>query len=305
MTGAALPLNADMVIRYEDLKIENSVAELMIDINLLSKNIHAMASDYKKDDVVLKAGTKIKPSTVAILASVGASKVAVYKMPKIAIVSTGDEIVNIDQIPLQHQIRGSNGICLKQLLKSFGHSEVSIHHVVDNEKLMFELFSTLIKSYEVILLTGGVSAGKFDFVPKVLKECNVSEIFHQVAQRPGKPLWFGKTEDDVFVFGLPGNPVSCLVNTRKFVIPFLDRNIKAQRSFLKSKVNFNKNLTYYCLVKVENINGLVVSTPVQGNGSGDFAQLDMADGFVELEPEFAPFEENFIANTYLWSDSHV
>lgn len=305
MTGAVLPINANLVIRYEDLKISQGEAELMCDPTDLIDNFHPQGSDYQRGDKVLTIGTKIKSTTTAILASVGKTHVKVFAKPQVAIMSTGDELVDIGDIPKPHQIRWSNGISLKQQLAAFGFSDVTLHKVRDDEAEMKALLQELLSTKDVLLLTGGVSAGKFDFVPKLLKECQVQEIFHKVAQRPGMPLWFGKTQSDVYVFGLPGNPVSCLVNLRKFVIPFLEggagKTNHDLKAFLTEEVKFNKNLTYYCQVKIQSGEGKLMAIPLKGNGSGDFFQLRDSDGFIELRPQDAPFKEGFLGTVYLWT----
>ena len=197
---------------------------------------------------------------------------------------------------------------MQQELLSHGFTDVSLNRVGDNENDMKKIMSELLLSKDVLILTGGVSAGKYDFVPKVLKECQVMEIFHQVAQRPGKPLWFGKTETDTFVFGLPGNPVSCLVNLRKFVVPLLQKSVQGTiknqpKAFLTAGVKFSANLTYYCPVKIRNEEGKLLAEPLSGNGSGDFFHLRDADGFIELRPQDAPFKEGFLGEVYLWGKS--
>lgn len=309
MTGAVLPVNADMVIRYEDLQISGGEALIVADMNKLTSNFHVKGSDYQKGDKVLAKNTVIKSTTTAILASVGKTMVNVYDLPKVAILSTGDELVDIGVEPRPHQIRWSNGISLKQELCAHGFTDVSLFKVSDNESEMKKMMVDLLASKDILLLTGGVSAGKYDFVPKLLKECQVEEIFHKVAQRPGKPLWFGKTALDVFVFGLPGNPVSCLINLRRFVIPFIQHSIPGNapvqhQACLNSEVKFNiKTMTYYCLIKINNHQGKMFATPLSGNGSGDFFQLRDSDGFIELKPQDAPFAEGFLGDVFLWGNA--
>ena len=226
-------------------------------------------------------------------------------LPKITIISTGDELVDINQFPSPSEIRWSNGISLQQELKAFGFNDVTIHKVKDHEDEIRKIMQEKLEGSDVLLLTGGVSAGKYDFVPKLLKECEVKEVFHKVAQRPGKPLWFGETARGTLVFGLPGNPVSCLVNLRKFVVPFLQYNGTRKSPFLpkavlSEEVKFNKNFTYYCLVKTEYKEGKMIATPIRGNGSGDYYQLRDSDGFIELRPDEAPFVPGHESDVYLW-----
>jgi len=309
MTGAVLPSNADLVIRYEDLEISGGEAKVLVEEKKLSSNFHVQGSDYRKGDKLLSSGIRIKSTTTAILASAGRTMVQVYDLPRVAILSTGDELVEISSHPKPHQIRWSNGISLKQELCAHGFTDVSLFKVDDNESEMKKKIAGLLDCMDILLLTGGVSAGKYDYVPKLLKECNVQEIFHKVAQRPGKPLWFGKTSKDVFVFGLPGNPVSCLINLRKFVIPFIQQSIPEQskkpfRAFLSTEIKFsNKLMTYYSLITIENREGKMMVSPLPGNGSGDFFQLRDSDGFIELKPQDAPFVEGSMGDVYLWGNT--
>lgn len=304
MTGAVLPSGSDMVIRYEDIKIEDGVAHVVTSFDKLSRNYHEQGSDYKKGDKVLSPGIRIKSTTTAILASVGCTEVKVLALPRVAILSTGDELVDIHQIPAPEQIRWSNGISLRQELISFGFTDVTFQKLKDDEDEIRNTLQEKLETSDVVLLTGGVSAGKFDFVPRLLKECGVKEVFHKVSQRPGKPLWFGETSRGTLVFGLPGNPVSCLVNLRKYVVPFLLNNGTGKSylptATLSEEVKFNKNLTYYCLVKVQHEDGKLMATPIKGNGSGDLYQLRDSDGFIELRPEEAPFISGHQGQVYLW-----
>ena len=142
--------------------------------------------------------------------------------------------------------------------------------------------------YDVLIITGGVSAGRFDLLPQALKECAVNEIFHKVAQRPGKPFWFGKNERDVLVFGLPGNPVSSFMCTVRYVVPWLKKcmQIKAFHSpyaLLEKDISFSPALQYFLPVHAYiNSVGEVIARPIAGNGSGDYLQLLPANAFIEL-----------------------
>ncbi len=308
MTGAPLPAGSDMVIRYEDLKITGDEANLIADEKTLSSNFHPQGSDYLAGAKVLNAGTRIRSTVTSILASVGCSEVPVQSTPKIAILSTGDELVHVHETPSLSEIRWSNGLSLKHELAAHGYNDVLIFKLKDDEGKISGKMRELLTSCDVLLLTGGVSAGKFDFVPQLLKECGVTEVFHKVSQRPGKPLWFGKTNDEKLVFGLPGNPVSCLINLRKFIIPCLEHSLSGMirpvpEARLSEEVKFNNNMTYYCLVKIYHEGTQTFATPLKGNGSGDFFQLRDSDGFMELRPGDAPFKEGFTGKVYLWGQA--
>lgn len=306
MTGAVLPPGADMVIRYEDLDIKGDEAQVLVEVENLPSHYHSQGNDYKTGDKVLAQGTRIRSTTTAILASVGCSKVPVITLPKIGILSTGNELVEVHEKPSPSEIRWSNGISLKHELESFGYRDVTMLKLQDDEDEIRKNMQEQLANSDVLLLTGGVSAGKFDFVPQLLKECGVTEVFHKVSQRPGKPLWFGKTSEGKLVFGLPGNPVSCLVNLRKFVIPSLEASLNGKvpllpEATLTEEVKFSKNLTYYCPVKISLEGSMVCATPIKGNGSGDFFQLRDSDGFIELRPEDGPFAAGFKGKVYQWS----
>lgn len=305
MTGAVLPPGSDMVIRYEDLEIKGDEARVTVNTENLPANFHPQGNDYKAGNKVLTKGTRIRSTTTAILASVGYSKVPVLSSPKLGIISTGDELVHVHEKPSPSEIRWSNGISLKHELESFGYRDVTIIKLPDSENEIRDKMKEVIAQADVLLLTGGVSAGKFDFIPKLLKECGVKEVFHNVSQRPGKPLWFGETAEGKLVFGLPGNPVSCLVNLRKFVIPNLELSLGGKlplvpEAILTEEVKFNKNLTYYCPVKIFQEGTQLFATPIKGNGSGDFFQLRDSDGFMELRPTDAPFTQGFKGKVYQW-----
>lgn len=305
MTGAMLPPGADMVIRYEDLEINGDVAQIKEDVKNLPSNFHPQGNDYKAGDKVLNKGTRIRSTTTAILASVGYSKVPVLVSPKLGIISSGDELVHVHEKPSPSEIRWSNGISLKHELESFGYRDVSILKLQDNEDEIRKYMQEQLSHCDILLLTGGVSAGKFDFIPRLLKECGVKEVFHKVSQRPGKPLWFGVTSEGKQVFGLPGNPVSCLVNLRKFVIPALEFSLSGKlpvffEAVLTEEVKFNSTLTFYCPVKISQEGSKLLATPMRGNGSGDFFQLRDSDGFMELRPGEAPFSAGFSGQVYQW-----
>jgi molybdopterin molybdotransferase len=309
MTGAALPDGADMVIPYECIELEKGFAVIKVDQKHLSSNIHPKGNDYRRGDKVLEKGSVIKAPIAALLASVGKGRVMVQSLPKVRIISTGDELVDIDTKPEPFQIRWSNGMSLFHELVSHGNCEAIILKVRDNEEEIRSAILDALKQSDVLLFTGGVSAGKFDFVPKLLKECHVNQVFHKVAQRPGKPLWFGETDEGKFVFGLPGNPVSCLVNLRRFVIPFLDQAEGVPLTVLKARlskeVKIEHSLTSYLPIKIQHAEGMLVAHPLKGNGSGDFFQLRDSDGFMELIPQEGSFASGHLAEIFIWGKTYA
>lgn len=301
MTGAVLPMNCDLVIPYEWIKIEAKMAfitEEGIDLNPML-NIHIKGSDLKQGELALSKGQFINSSVIGIIASEGMPFVKVSSAPRIAIISTGDELVQIDKEPEDHQIYMSNQYTLKAELESFGHKTIETYHIADDEKVLFNELEKILEINDLILITGGVSKGKFDYVPKVLSDLSVKKVFHKVTQRPGKPLWFGKGEKGQLVFGLPGNPVSALVNLRRHVIPYLtnEHRIKVR---LKEEVVFDKALTYFQQVKIEFEEGEFRAKPIKGNGSGDYYSLKDSSGFIELAKDQNTFGTNESYDYYPW-----
>lgn len=289
MTGAVLPKNTDTVIRYEDLEIENGFATILAEIKP-NQNVHFQGQDKLAGEVLVRKGQVINASNVAIAASIGRQDLAVCVLPKIAIASSGDELVGISETPLPHQIRLSNVYAIAAILKKV-NATVDIFHINDTLDGSVSKIEELLQNYDVLIFSGGVSMGKKDFIPQALAENNVKEIFHKIAQKPGKPMWFGKN-DKTIVFALPGNPVSTYLCTIKYVLPWLKKNLgileeKNPSVILTEDIVFKPKLNYFLQVKIQNEEGCLYATPLKHHGSGDFISLAEADGFIEL-----PFRES-------------
>jgi molybdopterin molybdotransferase len=287
MTGAILPEQTDVVIRVEDVTISEGMAKVNIHQLERFQNIHLCGSDKPAGTVLLKKGVLLGPVELSVAASVGKSTLKVLQYPKTVIVSTGDELVPVSEIPASHQIRISNSYAIFSFLKKWGIPAEMIH-LPDNEKHVQQKIKELLDHYELIILSGGVSAGKFDYIPKALKEAGIQSFFHKVSQRPGKPFFFGSNEN-TRVFALPGNPVSTLLCVVRYLIPWLKESlglahaIQPKVKLLKSIV-FNAPLTFFVPVKLTANPEIPIleANPLPGNGSGDFANLLDADGFIEL-----------------------
>lgn len=296
MTGAALPDGCDSVIRYEDLDLADGWATLRDGVEVKPRqNVHFRGSDREAGQPVLEAGVRLRPPDIAVLASLGKAEVRVAALPKIAVVTTGDELVAVDAPVLPHQIRQSNGPAVRAALRQHGYADVSLDHVPDDEARLRHRLDAALAEADVLVLSGGVSAGKFDLVPTLLGDLGVREVFHKIRQKPGKPLWFGTTERGQAVFGLPGNPVSALVCLYRYVLPSLDasagRTNRSPETALLARLPRRKNdFTLFVPARRE---GLEVH-PVPSNGSGDFLSLLPSDGFAEVsadvtEPGPVPF----------------
>jgi molybdopterin molybdotransferase len=293
MTGSMLPQGADTVIRYEDVTIADGRATITIEGVEKGQHLHFRATDRRSGDILLPIGTRLGPAELAVAASVGQAKLVVTVMPRVALISTGDELVDVTDAPLPYQIRRSNTYMLRANLASLGIN-ATLHHIVDDEATMVDNLRKLLDMNDVLILSGGVSAGKADFVPGVLVKLGVQQQFHQIKQRPGKPLWFGTTSDKA-VFGLPGNPVSTVLCAYRYVLPYLKgclglpttSNLYAQ---LAQDITFQPPVTYFLPVRLTSEpDGRTLAHPLPGSGSADFANLLDADAFMELPPNQSTF----------------
>jgi len=310
MTGAVLPMHANAVIRYEDIRIEKGVATILLNEICEAQNIHQQGKDSKKGQVLIKQNTRISAAEIGVLATVGKDKVKVAKNPKVMIVSTGNELVDVGAIPLAHQIRRSNVFTLVSLLERL-HIPSETAHISDDKWLLKAKVETYLTQYDVLLFSGAVSKGKYDFLPEVLDQLGVEKLFHTVAQRPGKPFWFGKStlllasHQDVplkkeknqtkntLVFAFPGNPISTFVNCLVYFYPWYHKSIglkeEEETAILAEDVSFKPSLTYFLQVTVNCRFGHLIATPIQGNGSGDLASLVHSNAFIQLPKEQAAF----------------
>lgn len=294
MTGAVLPKGTSGVIRYEDLELNNGVAKVLVSTAEKGMNIHVQAQDARQGEVLLSLGQKISSAEVALMASVGKNMVKVLAYPKTAVISSGDELVALTTTPEPHQIRGSNSYALQAAMKEM-HWESESFHFSDRKEEIKKNLAKILDEQDVLILSGGVSKGKFDFIPEVLEELGIKKLFHQVSQRPGKPFWFGTSSDlKKVVFALPGNPVSTFLCFYKYVKPWLLKccGVEAMpvSAILASDVNFTPLLTYFLQVRIEIYDGKNMAYPKVGGGSGDFANLKSVQGFLELPSEKSNFK---------------
>ncbi|PQJ79751.1 molybdopterin molybdotransferase MoeA [Polaribacter porphyrae] len=298
MTGAVLPNNANTVIRYEDVTIKNGIATITIDSIHENQNVHPKGKDGKVRDILIHQNKKIAAAEIGVLATVGKSKVKVAKQPKVMIISTGDELVGVDEIPLEHQIRRSNVFTLVSLLERLNiPSETA--HITDDKTVLKQKIETYLQEYDVLLFSGAVSKGKFDFLPQVFDELGVEKLFHRVAQRPGKPFFYGQTNNCI-VFGFPGNPISTFGNCLAYFYPWYYKSVgiemQEKTAILTEDVLFKPNLTYFLQVKLSDKFGHTLATPIKGNGSGDLASLVNADAFIQLPNDKSEFKSGEVYN---------
>jgi len=283
MTGASVPLSANVVVRKEDAVPSEEGISFSVNEVRRFQNIARRAEDLQQGQLVLKPHTKCTASIIALLASLGMYEVLVEKRPSIAVITTGNEVVPVNGPVSSLQIRNSNLQLLKALLNSQGIVPAITMHAADNETDLKAALSEALH-HEVVIMSGGVSAGDADYVPQVLSSLAVQQLFHKVAIRPGKPMWCGH-KNDTMVFALPGNPFSCLVTFQLFIRYFLDCCIQLPSPSLclplqqmrKQKVKLDE---FFPAEITGQPSGL---TPISLNGSGDI-RLGLGANALALHP---------------------
>ena len=307
MTGAVLPPGSDCVIPVERLEVADGWAEVdpTAAVEPLG-NVHTRGLDCREGDLLLAQGTRLGAPELAVLASAGLPRADVYAEPRIVIVSTGDELVEPGAPIEDWQVRRSNSYALRGALELRGWRRVGDDHLPDDPAVLRERLASHLATHDVLVLSGGVSMGRFDLVPDTLRELGVAEVLHRVAQRPGKPLWFGVGPQGQAVFGLPGNPVSALVCLVRYVVAGLQAatGLSArppEAVALGAAFRVKPALWYFLPVQLDSSPTLgTVAMPKPTHGSGDFVSLLDSDGFVELPPGPADFAAGHVAPFYRW-----
>jgi molybdopterin molybdotransferase len=307
MTGAVLPLSSDCVIPIEHYEVIDGYASLRASVvSTPYHNVHRRGADSRQGALLLQSGTLLRPPEIAVAASAGMARVRVSSQPALMVVSTGDELIEPGDPITDYQVRRSNAYAVAATLRRRGFARVGDDHVLDDETMLHERLALHLTTHEVLILSGGVSMGKFDLVPKVLARLGVEQVFHNIAQRPGKPMWFGIGPQGQAVFGLPGNPVSTLVCLSRYVIPAIaeamgTRRGAPERLALAAPVTFQHSLTYFLPVAIEHDEwGRPWAHPRPSNGSGDFLSLAGTEGFVELPPGPNTYAKGFVTSMYRW-----
>jgi molybdopterin molybdotransferase len=297
MTGAPIPVGTEAVVMIEDCTVD-LVANTVVVHNttvVLGSHIMRQGKSLRCGNVVITAGSKIRPVEIGLLAEVGCAEVPVATQPNVAIICTGDELVDVDENPQAGQIRNSNEALLISLVTASGGNAIPLGIGRDNELELSEKIQQGLQ-YDVLLLSGGVSMGEKDLVPALLQQAHVMEVFHKVQLKPGKPLWFGQaadTEQQTLVFGLPGNPVSSLVCYMLFVAPTIrayqqgteEVNIQPDSyAELTAPYTLRGDRPTYHPARLDWILGKWSVTPLQWSGSADQQALAQANGLVFFQP---------------------
>ena len=308
MTGAPIPQGCDAVVMHENTTTADGVVTFADSKVKPGQNIMRQGAEMRSGQVVLKAGTLLNPPHLGILASVGKIKVPVIPSPRVAIVPTGDELVEPTEHPGPGQIRNSNAAMLRALAAQSGAVPMVLPIAPDESAGLCKILEAALAS-DLVLVTGGVSAGQRDLVPDALSSLGVQKVFHKVSVKPGKPLWFGVGPDrpegkpGALVFGLPGNPVSGLVSFVLFVGPALaalsgrpDRAPSITDARLAAAFTQRGDRSTYFparLVTPSGSGGLPVIETLRWSGSADLLTIASADGFAVFpagDRDYAPDE---------------
>ena len=304
MTGAVIPLGADTVIPIEEVQSSNSTNIRVVDAPRLHKHIRKRGEEMSAGSHIFSRGTVIGPSQLGVLASLGCTNIGVFERPTVTIVPTGDELVDPEDQPAPGQVRNSSSFVLAAFATADG-CETSTHEIVSDQKTKIAKAISNSLSSDVILVTGGVSVGKYDHVPKVLEELGAEILFSKVNIKPGKPLLFARLHSTL-IFGLPGNPVSTTVSYIQFVRPALHRltgrefkpplRISAR---LEHELVKRDNRRHFLRAILEEQNEELFVRTTGPQGSGMLSSVAKANCFIVIPEKEATFKRGDVVEVEL------
>ena len=299
-TGAPTPTNANAVIMQENTSVENSI--LNIDDTLTDyKNIRLEGEQIKQRQIALHKGDKLNPAAIGFLATLGITEVSVYPKPKISIVVTGNELVAPGTPLAFGQIYESNAIMLETALAKKGFKDITLVKVKDDYEATRTALNNVIEQSDLVLISGGISVGDYDFVGKALLELKTEQIFYKIKQKPGKPLFFGKNQNTV-IFALPGNPASALTCYYIYIEPALQKMI-GNPNYSKPTISLTLSNEYIKNgTRGEFLKAKVTGGEVEILGSQSSAMLNsfaQANALIYLEDDVRMVRKGEKVNTYI------
>jgi len=305
-TGGAVPMGADTVVMQEKAKAHNE--ELIIEDETLQvgTSVRPKGSEIKAGTLALEKESTLSPAAIGFLAGIGIAEVKVYPNPSISIIITGNELQQPGKRLEQGQVYESNSFMLKAVLKQLQIEQVQVSYAVDNPKIVTSSLQKALRENDVVLLTGGISVGDYDFVLQATKECEVEKLFHRVKQRPGKPLYFGMkaVQDDTvtkLVFALPGNPSSVLTCFYQYValaLEKLSRRKKILRSFrapLSRPFQKTAGLTHF----LKGVYDGMTATPLDAQESYRLRSFAIANCLIQVDEDITSLKEGEMVDVYL------
>lgn len=290
MTGAPIPNGADAVIQIENVEADNEEVAIFNPVKK-NRNILNLGEEIRKGDIALLSGMTIRPSEIGLMASLGFNSVKVVKVPKIIIITTGDELIDVNEELTSGKIRDCNGYSLMALGKNL-QADVKFYGIVrDDMSLLFKKMKDAFEEGDIIITSGGVSAGDYDFVENCLKELGADIKFSSVAIKPGKPFTFAKCKDKLF-FGLPGNPLAVINTFEQFVRPAVkkmmgksDIHNKEFKVVLGEDFSSVKGRTNYVYVNIEEKDGIHYAYKVGSQSSNQLLTISKANGIIIIDKE--------------------
>ena len=291
-TGAFVPDNADTVVMQEHV-IANKDSILIAVMPQKGINVRLKGEQIAKDNVVFEAGTLVTPAAIGFLASLGITEIEVYKKPKVAILVTGNELVKPGEKLKKGKIYESNSVMLQAALETAGISKTKVYRVKDNLKATKKALKDILKKYDMVLVSGGISVGDYDFVKEALLQNDVEEHFYKINQKPGKPMFFG-SKNGTLVFALPGNPASSLTNFYIYVYPAIRNRIglseihraKIVRT-LNSDVKNDTGKTLFLKARYDETN----VTVLDGQSSAMLNTFAVANGLLIVPEDVEAYEK--------------
>ena len=304
MTGCVLPHGCNCIIPIEHIDLSENTASLHSDASPQAKqHIHSAGSDTAAGEILLSSGQVLNAAELAVAASCGATHLKVSALPRILIITTGDELVAPEITPLPHQIRRSHATALEALITGMKLGKVDNIHIADDPLALKETITEALPAHDILIFTGGISKGKYDYVAPVLTELLGSPHFHGIAQRPGKPMAFWKNPNSPLVFAHPGNPVSVMACAARYLIPSLVEILSGRSpnpQQLPATGSFHCPSHFTGLVPCRINNGRIQLVPP--SNSGNFLALAATDGIAQLPGELTGKELlNEPASFYPWA----
>lgn len=290
MTGGVLPKGSDAVVMVENTRPKETEVAILKSVKT-GQNVRYQGEDVKRGQSVLFGGTDLGPGEIGLLAAFQRSQLSVRRQPHVAILSTGDEVVEIDEALVPGKIVNSNSYSLAALVRQCNAHPISLNIAADSEHDITEAIRSALNA-DVILSTGGVSVGDYDYVKKVLKDMGAEMKFWRVQMKPGKPLAYGMLQGKPF-FGLPGNPVSCMVSFLIFAQPALrkmmgyaacDWHLPSVPAILENNLSAGGNRRQYLRARVTFSDGRFRVSTVARQGSGMLSSMSGTNGLVIVEP---------------------
>lgn len=299
-TGAALPENADTVVIQEKISLVKNALVIKDEMLKCGSNVRLRGSEIKADEIAMRSGASLTPSAIGFLASIGIDEIMAFPKPSVHIIVTGKELKKPGEKLLHGQVYEANSFSLQAALQQVYIRNVHIHFAEDNLAILQKELATALQDADLVILTGGVSVGDYDFVLEATRNCGVEQHFHKLKQKPGKPLFFG-TKGQIPVFGLPGNPSSVLTCFYEYVLLALEKMsqqkefIRSTKKILTNSIEKKAGLTHF-------LKGLYKDDKVATLGAQESYRLSsfaQANCLICLEEEKSVFEKGEVVEVHI------